>query len=114
MTDAEVILWTHLRRRNINGLRFRRQHQIGPYIADFACLSLNLIIEVDGPSHQLDNAFAYDERRRLHLNKLGWREIRIANMDMYKNLDRVLQHIWQSTEDPPSGAAADAAHPLPP
>jgi len=93
MTRAEVILWTHLRRHAINGLRFRRQHPIGPYIADFACFSVKLIVEVDGATHWTDEAQAYDQRRRAYLERLGWRELRVSNLEVCSSLDRVLEYI---------------------
>ena len=96
MTGAEVILWTRLRRHNIDAHRFRRQHPIGPFIADFACLPLKLVIEVDGATHWTEEAQAYDRRRSAWLARLGWREIRVTNFDVYRNLDRVLEHIWRT------------------
>ncbi len=51
MTDAEIILWTFLRKRQLNGFKFRRQHPIGSYVADFACVSEKLVLEVDGATH---------------------------------------------------------------
>lgn len=61
MTLAEHRLWSSLRDKQLNGYRFRRQHPIGPYIADFACIDKSLVIELDGGQHQ-DRA-SYDEQR---------------------------------------------------
>jgi very-short-patch-repair endonuclease len=63
MTRAEVILWSRLRRDAIAGRRFRRQHPIGPYIADFACLPVRLVIEVDGATHGSEDEIKKDRRR---------------------------------------------------
>ena len=93
MTKAEVILWSRLRRGAMNGLRFRRQHPIGPFIADFACLKEKLVIEVDGPSHGTDEGKAYDARRTHFFKRNGWREMRVSNMDVYENLEGALSHI---------------------
>ena len=93
MTDAEVILWKQLRRSAIGGHKFRRQHPIGPYVADFACLPKRFVIEVDGSTHWNDDARAYDRNRRRYLSELGWREIRMSNDDVFRNLDRVLEYI---------------------
>ena len=101
MTRAEVILWTHLRRHAIHGLRFRRQYPIGPYIADFACLSAKLLIEVDGATHWTEAAQSYDQRRRAYLARQGWRELRVSNLEVFQNLDRVLEYIAASTAPRP-------------
>jgi very-short-patch-repair endonuclease len=95
LTHAEVILWQCLRRNSIEGLRFRRQHPIGPYVADFACLPVKLVVEVDGATHGSDAQLAYDARRRGFMQRYGWREIRVSNHDVYKNLSNVLEYIWR-------------------
>ncbi|MEJ0060178.1 MAG: DUF559 domain-containing protein [Terricaulis sp.] len=63
MTEAEIVLWTFLRGRRLDGFKFRRQHPIGSYIADFACVSEKLIVEVDGATHWTEEQVAYDQRR---------------------------------------------------
>ena len=97
MTHAEVILWQNLRRNAINGVKFRRQHPIGPYITDFACLRAKLVIEVDGATHATESELAHDERRRIFLARLGWKEIRVYNVDVYENLDGVLETVRRET-----------------
>ena len=57
-TEAEALLWRHLRSRQVLGLKFRRQHPIGPYFADFACIDIGLVIELDGGQHADDSAAA--------------------------------------------------------
>ena len=108
LTHAEVILWQSLRRDAMEGLRFRRQHPIRPYIADFACLPAKLVVEVDGVTHGTAAEVAYDARRRRFMAKFGWGEIRVTNFDIYKNLGFVLDHIWQEVSKrlAPSTAAA--------
>jgi very-short-patch-repair endonuclease len=76
MPDAEVILWSRLRRQAVSGRSFRRQHPIGPYIADFACLSLRLVIEVDGESHCSAQELAYDARRTAYMKSRRWEVLR--------------------------------------
>jgi very-short-patch-repair endonuclease len=93
MTTAEVILWSRLRRKAILGLGFRRQFPIGPYFADFACPVIRLVIEVDGSTHRTEEAHAYDARRRELLERQGWREIRVSNEEVFRNLDRVLEYV---------------------
>ncbi len=101
MTSAEVILWSRLRRGGMRDLRFRRQHPIGPFVADFACVSAKLVIEVDGETHATWLERAHDARRRRYFTERGWREVRIGNNDVYKRLDDVLEMIWRETESQP-------------
>jgi very-short-patch-repair endonuclease len=100
MSKAEAVLWTQLRGRGINGQRFRRQHPIGPFIADFACVKARLVIEVDGDSHTSDEAQAYDTRRTLYLAKQGWRERRFTNQAVLENLNHVLAEIRSELSPP--------------
>ncbi|HEY0282345.1 MAG TPA: endonuclease domain-containing protein [Rhizomicrobium sp.] len=93
MTDAEVILWSRLRGRAAEGFRFRRQHPIGPYIADFACAMTRLIVEVDGGTHSTDAELDHDRHRDAFLKSRGWRLFRVTNEDVYKRLDSVLEGI---------------------
>ena len=93
MTEAEVILWSKLRLKEQHGVRFRRQHPVGPYIADFACVAAKLIVEVDGATHSSDGEIAYDRKRDAYMTQRGWRVIRVSNNDVYKNLDNVCEMI---------------------
>ena len=95
MTDAEVILWSRLRRGQMHGIHFRRQHPIGPYVADFACRTAMLVVEVDGETHHTPEQVLHDTRRRNYLERRGWRELRFANSDIYDRLDEVLESIWR-------------------
>ncbi|SDM27929.1 Very-short-patch-repair endonuclease [Maricaulis salignorans] len=96
MTNAEVKLWVHLRKRDLCGHRFRRQHPIGPYVADFACVALKLIVEVDGGTHGTPEEIAHDRRRTRFLEAQGWTVIRCFNVDVYSNLDGVLTQIAEA------------------
>ncbi|HSZ73301.1 MAG TPA: DUF559 domain-containing protein, partial [Rhizomicrobium sp.] len=93
MTEAEVMLWSKLRRNSVYGLKFRRQHPVGPYIADFACVPSRLIVEVDGATHCSDEELAYDRKRDAFLKEQGWRVVRIWNGDIYKDLDTIVEMI---------------------
>ena len=93
MTEAEVILWSQLRLKEQHGVHFRRQHPVGPYIADFACVAAKLIVEVDGATHSSDGEIAYDRKRDAYMIQRGWRVIRVSNNDVYKNLDNVCEMI---------------------
>jgi very-short-patch-repair endonuclease len=95
MTNAEIILWSRLRHGQMHGLRFRRQHSIGPYVADFACAAAMLVIEVDGETHHTPEQVSHDARRRRYLASRGWKELRVSNRDVYENLIEVLDGIWR-------------------
>ena len=78
MTDAEVILWSRLRRDSVYGARFRRQHPVGRYVADFACVAAWLIVEVDGDTHSSDAEIAHDLERDAYLRDRGWSVFRVT------------------------------------
>ena len=101
MTDAETILWSRLCRGQVGGWKFRRQHPIGPYIADFACLDGGLIVEVDGATHSTPRELAHDRKRTAFLNAKGFDVFRAWNLDIYENLEGVLDGIVAAL--PPSG-----------
>jgi very-short-patch-repair endonuclease len=116
MTKAEVILWSRLRRKAMHGLRIRRQHPIGPYIADFACLTLRIVIEIDGATHGSAEEIAYDKRRQAYLQRHGFRVLRFWNQEIYENLEGVLAAIWNAMQQEVarrSGAPSGASHHLP-
>jgi very-short-patch-repair endonuclease len=92
-TDAECILWSLLRTRQLGGLRFRRQHPIGPYIVDFFCPSAKLIVELDGSQHGTDEAVSYDDDRTRFLQVRGYRVLRFWNIEVMQNRDNVLAAI---------------------
>jgi len=92
-TDAEIIIWQCIRNRNILGFKFRRQHPLDKYIADFYCHEAKLIIEIDGGIHnQVDNK-EYDKNRSLELHELGINVIRFTNEEVNENLEKVLNVI---------------------
>jgi very-short-patch-repair endonuclease len=101
MTKAEVFLWMALRKRGLNGARFRRQHPVGPYIADFACPAAKLIVEVDGATHSTPDELAHDARRTKYLESQGWTVIRVNNSDVYENMDGVWHAIAARLAPPP-------------
>ena len=93
-TVAEEKLWPHLRRKQLGGYRFRRQHPVGPYIADFACVAQKLIVEIDGATHGDPDEIRYDEKRTAYLKSKGFRVARYGNEEIYKNMDEVLDDIY--------------------
>ena len=95
-TDAERVLWTHLRRRRMGGFRFRQQHPIPPFIADFACPQLRLVIELDGSQHDLNRRT--DEWRSRKLSEAGYRVIRFWNTDVLHDIETVLDAIRLAVE----------------
>ncbi|MBX9710509.1 MAG: endonuclease domain-containing protein [Xanthobacteraceae bacterium] len=94
-TNAEAILWRHLRKLDVQGSHFRRQVVLGPYIADFACLAAKLIVEVDGSQHGENDKMKYDEARTRWLNSEGYRVVRFWNNDVTSKTDAVLEAIHE-------------------
>ena len=102
-TEAERKLWWHLRHRlPLNGSHFRRQVQIGPYIADFACHELKLVIEIDGGQHGVRTT--KDEARTRRLELEGYRVLRFWNNEVLANIDGVLAEIQSSITITPTPA----------
>jgi methionine--tRNA ligase beta chain len=92
-TEAENILWQILRGKKLDSYKFRRQHIVGSYIADFVCISKKLIIEVDGLIHQIPENQLSDEERTAELKKLGFDVIRFTNAEVLNNTDSVINII---------------------
>jgi very-short-patch-repair endonuclease len=93
-TDAELCLWSALRRRQVDGLRFRRQVPLGRFIADFACYDARLVVELDGGQH-VENGDD-DAARTQWLKSRGFRVLRFWNQEIFENLDGVLAVIRQA------------------
>jgi len=85
------VIWRHLRRNQLEGLSFRRQHPIGRYIVDFVCLEKRLILEIDGGQHDVEKE--KDEIRTNWLISEGYRVLRFWNIDGLTNLEGVLETI---------------------
>ena len=92
MTESEKVLWNALR-DNIQGYRFRRQHAIGQYIADFVCLPAQLVIEVDGGYHQSPEQQEMDNIRTNYLKEKGFHVVRFSNEEVSTNIKGVIQII---------------------
>jgi very-short-patch-repair endonuclease len=101
-TEAERLLWRHLKAKQILGLKFRRQEQIGYYIVDFVCYKASLIVEADGGQH-LENA-ENDEDRTKWLNSQGFMLLRFWNNEILTNIDGVLENILKECQRPLSPA----------
>lgn len=97
-TDAERKLWRFLRMRQMNGNKFRRQHAVGEYIVDFACVERKLAVELDGSQHA--EKPGYDANRTKFLEAHGYCVLRFWNNDVFVNLNGVLTVILAALEGP--------------
>jgi very-short-patch-repair endonuclease len=98
MTYAEQKLWQRLRSGQLEGLKFRRQHPIPPYIADFCCVARKLIVELDGSQHDGQT----DAKRTRCLEAQGWRILPFWDHDALQQTEAVLEAIWNSVGKPDS------------
>lgn len=92
LTTPERQLWQRLRNKQL-GVKFRRQHGIGPYIADFYCPECALVIELDGDSHFTDDAKQYDQQREKCMQTGGINTLRFTNNEIVENIEGVIQVI---------------------
>lgn len=99
MTDAEQLLWRALRGQQLSPHKFRRQHPIGQYIVDFACIEKKLVIELDGGQHQ--EQAVYDAQRTAFIETQGWRVLRFWNHEVMGSLAGVLAKIVEELKISP-------------
>ena len=92
-TSAEVILWSCVRNRQLNGFKFRRQHNLGQFIVDFYCHNAQLIIEIDGSIHQTPDQIQRDQQRDHWILQRGFKILRFTNSQVQRNLPQVLLKI---------------------
>ncbi|MBE0646362.1 MAG: endonuclease domain-containing protein [Bacteroidales bacterium] len=102
MTEAEKILWDEIRNRKLNKLKFRRQHPVHFYIADFYCHEKRLVIEVDGLVHKQRLVKEHDDTRTAELDRLGIHVIRFTNEQIQTSLQNVLNEIKTITNKLPT------------
>ena len=93
LTPAEAFLWKQLQNKKLAGRKFRRQHSIENYIADFYCPEERLVVELDGQVHFNEKAREYDRKRTEDLNKLSIKVVRFENRMVFENLNFVLEEI---------------------
>lgn len=93
-TNAEAALWAKLRKRQLGGLKFRRQHIIRHFIVDFYCPKAKLVIEIDGPVH--DEQEEYDKEREMMLQELGYGVLRFKNSAVDNNLEETIAEIYNA------------------
>ena len=98
-TDAEISLWQHLRNRNIDGFKFRRQHPVAGFIPDFVCLEAKLIVEVDGHYHSADEQHRYDELRTKWLNEYNYQLLRFTNKEALNQINEVVNKIKEKLSE---------------
>jgi mannose-1-phosphate guanylyltransferase/very-short-patch-repair endonuclease len=116
-TEAETYLWEKIRNKKLGGYKFRRQHIIDRFIADFICLDKKFIIEVDGKIHQLPDVKFRDEERTAILNEFGFEVLRLSNEQILKGGDALLERLKRTLDSsglpltPSKGGGTD--HPQP-
>ncbi len=93
MTDAEKLLWSKLRMKQLKGYMFSRQKPLGEYIADFYCHQAKLVIEVDGGQHFSDESIEYDNVRGQFIESMGLTVLRFTNSDVIENIEGVVETI---------------------
>jgi len=93
MTSAEKFLWANLRDRKLSGYKFRRQHPIDRFIADFYCHEKKVVVEIDGGVHLEEGQIEYDKNRTLVLNEWGIEVIRFTNEEVLHSIIEVLRKI---------------------
>ena len=106
LTPAEATLWQYLKRSQLDGRKFRRQHSLGKYILDFYCPAERLAVELDGQVHRSERAEIYDYERKVFLNSYGIKVIRFENFLVFEDIEFVLLRIkswfgWWNEEAPP-------------
>ena len=99
MTDAEVFLWSKLRRKQLYNVTFCRQKTIGNYIVDFYCKAAQLVIEIDGGQHYQEEAMLRDAKRDTYLRGMGLTVLRFSNLDVLKCIDGVIGTIVKVLEE---------------
>ncbi len=95
MTDAEQLIWSKIRRKQISDFQFYRQKNIGHYIVDFYCPKGKLIVEIDGGQHYQIDGMKKDQKRDSYLQQLGFSVLRFSDIDALKNIDGVVERIHE-------------------
>jgi very-short-patch-repair endonuclease len=101
-TNAERIIWNYLKAKRLDNLKFKRQHSIDWYIADFYCADKRLVIEIDGGSHFTKHAVEYDNNRTKLFNFYKIAVIRFTNEEIYNDIENVLNKIRNYVSTSPS------------
>ena len=112
MTDAERALWRVLRRRQVSGLKFRRQHPFEDYVLDFVCLENKLVIEVDGSQHRVRKR--EDDIRTQNLLTAGFRVLRFWDNEVLQQIEAVKERVWREVQGGQTHPLETHPHPNPP
>jgi len=95
MTDAERLLWSKIRAKQLKGYQFYRQRIIGNYIVDFYCPKAKLVIEIDGGQHNSNKGLEKDKIRDDSIEEQKLKVLRFSDRDVFKNLDGVVERIYE-------------------
>ena len=98
MTESEKILWKHIKNRKLGGMKFRRQHPLDIFVADFYCHKKKLIIELDGGIHDSLDQIEYDNERSFELEEKGYKIIRFRNETVLNDINIVLEKISEAVK----------------
>jgi very-short-patch-repair endonuclease len=93
MTEAEKLLWSKIRRKQVNDYQFYRQKILGSYIVDFYCPKTKLIIELDGSQHYNSEGISKDKTRDTYMKRLGLNVLRISDNEIFNNINGVIEKI---------------------
>ena len=96
MTDAERLIWSKLRMKQLKNCQFYRQKVIGNYIVDFYCPKAKLVVEVDGGQHYMDEGKKKDEKRDSYIQRLGLKVLRFSDRDVLKNINSVSEEVFNN------------------
>ncbi len=96
MTDAERLLWSNLRRKQLKGIQIYRQRIIGNYIVDFYCPSAKLIIEIDGGQHYSNGGIKEDQTRDDYMRDQGFKVLRFSDREVFENPNGVIEKIHEN------------------
>ena len=112
-TDAEHALWLLLRSRRLGGAKFRRQHSLGPYVADLYCADARLVVELDGAQHHTVEGVANDAVRTRYLEALGARVLRFTNVEVLTQREAALRALLGALASGPlAHAVGEGATPV--
>jgi very-short-patch-repair endonuclease len=107
-TPAEQVLWEAVPGRQLDGLKFRRQYAIGPYVLDFSCVEHRLVVELDGSVHDVADRAAYDAGRTEDLAAYGYRVLRFRNDAVFADLASILDTVRRAAAPPLPGLGEGA------
>lgn len=98
-TEAEQLLWDRLRNKQLNGFKFRRQHPLMQFIADFYCHEKKLVVELDGEIHDEAEQSEYDDGRSYELKRYGMKVLRFTNNEVFNDIDKVIEQIREELKE---------------